>query len=51
MRAPSIRQRYGELIPSTVEYRSRPTPIIGERFHIYAAKARGQIPDCSAEIL
>jgi predicted transcriptional regulator len=41
MRALSIRQPYAELILrgiKTVEYRSRPTRIIGERFHIYAAK-------------
>jgi predicted transcriptional regulator len=42
MRALSIRQPYAELILrgiKTVEYRSRPTRIIGERFHIYASKA------------
>jgi len=41
MRALSIRQPYAELILrglKTVEYRSRPTKIIGERFYIYAAK-------------
>ena len=40
MRALSIRQPYAELILrgiKTVEYRSRPTRIIGERFWIYAA--------------
>src|SRR5688500_6522492 len=47
MRALPIRQPWAELIPSTysgqalrgvktVEYRSRPTRVIGERFHIYA---------------
>ena len=39
MRALSIRQPYAELIlrgVKTVEYRSRPTRVIGERFHIYA---------------
>lgn len=40
MRALSIRQPYAELILrgiKTVEYRSRPTRRLGERFHIYAA--------------
>ena len=40
MLALSIRQPYAELILrgiKTVEYRSRPTRIIGERFWIYAA--------------
>jgi hypothetical protein len=52
MRALSIRQPYAELIPSTysgqalrvvktVEYRSRPTRVIGEEFYIYAARGRG----------
>jgi hypothetical protein len=41
MRALSIRQPWAELIlrgVKTVEYRSRPTRIIGERFYIYASK-------------
>ena len=41
MRALSIRQPYAELIlrgSKRIEYRSRPTRIIGERFYIYAAK-------------
>ena len=41
MRALSIRQPYAEMILrgiKTIEYRSRPTRIIGERFLIYAAK-------------
>jgi predicted transcriptional regulator len=40
MRALSIRQPYAELILrglKTIEYRTRPTRIIGERFYIYAA--------------
>ena len=40
MLALSIRQPWAELILrgiKTVEYRSRPTRIIGQRFHIYAA--------------
>ena len=44
MRALSIRQPYAELIlrgVKTIEYRSRPTKIIGERFYIYAP-ASGQ---------
>ena len=52
MRALSIRQPYAELILrgiKTVEYRSRGTRIIGERFYIYAAKRKlpvvsGQLP-------
>ena len=42
MRALSIRQPFAELILrgiKTVEYRSRPTRIIGQRFHIYASLA------------
>src|SRR5438128_3226670 len=41
MRALSIRQPFAELILrgiKTIEYRSRATKIIGERFHIYASK-------------
>lgn len=41
MRALSIRQPYAELILrgiKTIEYRSRPTSIIGERFYIYASR-------------
>ena len=41
MRALSIRQPYAELIlrgEKRIEYRSRPTKLIGERFYIYAAK-------------
>jgi hypothetical protein len=52
MLALSIRQPYAELILrgiKTVEYRSRPTRIVGERFYIYASKkklpvASGQLP-------
>jgi hypothetical protein len=43
MRALSIRQPFAELILrgiKTVEYRSRPTRIIGERFWIYASKQK-----------
>ena len=43
MRALSIRQPYAELILrgiKTIEYRSRATRIIGERFYIYAAGKR-----------
>jgi hypothetical protein len=41
MRALSIRQPFAELILrglKTIEYRSRPTRILGERFYIYASK-------------
>src|SRR4051794_7512812 len=44
MRALSIRQPFAELILrgiKTIEYRSRPTRVIGERFFIYASKGRG----------
>jgi hypothetical protein len=43
MRALSIRQPFAELILrgiKTVEYRTRPTRIIGQRFHIYASKKK-----------
>src|SRR5258706_10255101 len=46
MRALSIRQPYAELILrgiKTVEYRSRSTRIIGERFHIYASLKRAAV--------
>lgn len=41
MLALSIRQPFAELIlrgVKTVEYRTRPTRIVGERFYIYASK-------------
>jgi hypothetical protein len=47
MRALSIRQPYAELILrgiKTVELRSRSTSIVGERFYIYACKARATPP-------
>ena len=46
MRALSIRQPYAELILrgiKKIEYRSRRTRIIGERFYIYASKGTGQL--------
>ena len=46
MRALSIRQPYAELILrgiKTIEYRTRRTRIIGERFYIYASKGTGQL--------
>ena len=46
MRALSIRQPYAELILrgiKTIEYRSRRTRIIGERFYIYAARTPGDV--------
>jgi hypothetical protein len=45
MLAISIRQPYAELILrgiKTVELRSRGTLILGERFYIYAAKAKAK---------
>jgi len=47
MRALSIRQPWVELIlrgVKTVEFRSRPTRIVGERFYIYAAGKWGAGP-------
>src|SRR5688572_33063 len=44
MRALSIRQPFAELIlrgTKTVEYRSRATRVVGERFWIYASKGWG----------
>src|SRR6476620_11845188 len=53
MRALSIRQPYAELILrgiKRIEYRSRPTRIVGERFWIYASKKRVEFrnPRCWA---
>jgi len=53
MRALSIRQPYAELILrgiKTVELRSRSTRIVGERFYIYACKARARMPIWSADL-
>lgn len=47
MRALSIRQPYAELIlrgEKTIEYRSRPTRLIGQRFYIYAARKWAGVP-------
>jgi hypothetical protein len=47
MRALSIRQPYAELIlrgAKTIEYRTRPTRIVGQRFYIYASKAKAARP-------
>jgi hypothetical protein len=52
MRALSIRQPFAELIlrgTKTIEYRSRPTRIIGERFWIYASKGRSRNPEASSQ--
>ena len=52
MRALSIRQPYAELIlrgTKTIEYRSRPTHIIGERFYIYASKRKWSGPPTSSD--
>ena len=46
MRALSIRQPFAELIlrgTKRIEYRSRPTKIIGERFWIYASKSPSSV--------
>jgi hypothetical protein len=48
MRALSIRQPYAELILrgiKTAELRSRPTRIIGQRFHIYASLKRASVEE------
>jgi ASCH domain len=53
VRALSIRRAYAELILreiKTVEYRSRPTRIIGERFHIYASKTPASRPIWSEDL-
>ncbi|HEY8747188.1 MAG TPA: ASCH domain-containing protein [Tepidisphaeraceae bacterium] len=53
MLALSIRQPYAELILreiKTVEYRTRPTRIIGERFYIYASKAKAARPIWSNDL-
>src|SRR6476659_3906416 len=52
-RALSIRQPFAELILrgiKTAELRSRATSIVGERFYIYAAKARAKLPIWSADL-
>ncbi|CAN5488460.1 hypothetical protein BH09PLA1_BH09PLA1_02240 [soil metagenome] len=52
MRALSIRQPFAELILrgiKTVEYRSRATSIVGERFYIYASKAKSEIRNPKSE--
>ena len=48
MRALSIRQPFAEQIlrgTKRIEYRSRPTSIIGERFYIYASLTPGPTRD------
>ena len=53
MRALSIRQPYAELILrgiKTAELRSRSTTIIGQRFYIYAAKAKAKRPIWSEDL-
>lgn len=52
MLALSIRQPHAELILrgiKTIEYRSRATRIVGERFHLYASKAKAAPPVTIAE--
>lgn len=44
MRALSIRQPFVELIlrgVKTIEWRSRPTRLVGQRFYLYASQGRG----------
>src|ERR1700683_3938034 len=53
MRALSIRQPYAELILrgiKTAELRSMSTTIVGERFFIYACKAKAKQPICSDDL-
>ena len=53
MLALSIRQPHAELILrgiKTVEYRTRPTRIIGERFYLYASKAKAARPIWSDDL-
>jgi len=53
MLALSIRQPYAELIlrgVKTAELRSKPTHIIGQRFYIYAAKAKARPPVWSRDL-
>lgn len=53
MLALSIRQPYAELILrgiKTIEYRTRPTRIIGRRFHLYAARAKANVPVWSDDL-
>src|SRR5687768_13968359 len=52
MRALSVRQPYAELIlrgEKTIEYRSRPTRIIGEPFYIYAARPKLKVESQKAK--
>lgn len=52
MRALSIRQPHAELIlrgQKTVEYRTRPTLLIGQPFYIYAAKNRSKVSGVPCE--
>jgi hypothetical protein len=53
VRALSIRQPYAELILrgiKTIEYRSRPTRIVDERFWIYASKTPAKRPIWSRDL-
>src|SRR6476660_5519374 len=53
VRALSIRQPYAELILrgiKTVEYRTQPTRIIGERFYIYASKQKADFGELSRAV-
>ena len=53
MRALSIRQPYAELILrgiKRIEYRSKPTKIVGERFWIYASKNKLPVTVAQARV-
>src|SRR3954454_18981733 len=53
MRALSIRQPYAELILrgiKTAELRTRATSLVGERFYLYACKARAKRPIWSDDL-
>lgn len=50
----SIRQPYAELILrgiKTAELQSRATTIIGERFYLYAAKAKARLSDLAHDLV
>jgi predicted transcriptional regulator len=51
MRALSIRQPYAELILrgiKPIEFRSRPTKRIGERFYIYASRQWAEVEEVTS---
>jgi hypothetical protein len=53
MLALSVRQPYAELILrgiKRIEYRTRPTRIVGERFYIYASKSKDEVRRMKDEV-